>query len=434
MIDIPPTIPLETFREQMGYHPLWFWGMADNSEPLRPGRDQCRGVVKEYSWQDRDQAGRDDIRKAIARAERRLSEHLKYYPAPVYIEETVPWPRLGDKRMLRGGPYAADDRWLPIKLSTGWIQAVGIEARTLVSAGTSVSYLDDDNDGYVDTAVIGPITTSAVTDVKEVALYFSSNDRFGIDNAISEKWRIAPIVSSISGGQLTIRAPAWIFVQPKLYAGINPADIDPNASVSPYVTSVDIYRRYTKTDGILTTDSQSVIIWETRPYHGWWCQCSCGATEPFTGSPCDPAATARAAGRAGIRDAKQGYVTPAETVYNTDNGTFSSLNWWVCEEPDRVTVRYLAGYPLASDGQASALYREIVPIMAAAELAKPISGCAEANRLLYYWQQDLSKVGADKDLYATSADIMDNPFGTRRGHVYAWKKVVHLARGEGIRI
>lgn len=433
MIDIMPSLPLETFREQLGYHPLWFWGMTDDTEPLNTGSSNCRGVVKEHAWQDRDQAGRSDIRKAIAKAERRLQEHLRYYPAPTYIEEEVAWPRMGDKRFIRGGPYDADGRWLNVKLKNGWVKVAGVEARTLVVSDTTVNYIDDDGDGYLDTAIIGPITTSVVTDIKEVSLYFSSIDRFGADSAISEKWRISPIVSTISGGQLTIRAPAWLFVQPRKYAGINPPDIDPNGSPSPFVSTVDVYRRYTKVDGTSTTDSQAVIIWETRPSHGWWCACSTCGGDPFAGSPDDPAATARAIARVGVRDSKNGIVTPAEVVYNSATGVFSSLSWWVCEEPDRVIVRYLAGYPLDEDGQMSALFREIVPIMAAAELARPISGCAEANRLLYYWQQDLSKVGAEKDLYASSADIMDNPFGTRRGHVYAWRKVMHLARGEGIR-
>ena len=136
----------------------------------------------------------------------------------------------------------------------------------------------------------------------------------------------------------------------------------------------------------------------------------------------------------GIRNAKDGVVTPAESTFNSTDGTWSSINWWVCEEPDRATIRYLAGYPLDPDGQMSVKYRELVAVLAAAELARPTSGCADANRLLFYWQQDLSKTGNDRELYATSADILDNPFGTRRGHVYAWKKIVHLARGTGLRV
>lgn len=435
MIDIIPATSIEFFRDHMGFNPYWFWGMSDNTEFLRPSDSAgkgCRGVVKERSWMDRDIAGRADIRRAIGRAEQRMSEQLNFWPAPVYFEEEIEWPRLANKPFVRGGPYDADGRWLNVKLRNGYVQAVGVEARTVVRSGASVTYLDEDEDGYLDTAVIGPYATT-ITNIKEIAIYFTSNDRFGVDNGLSEKWRIHPIYTSISNGQVTIRAPAWMFVRPKLQSGVAPADIDPKADPQPFVDQVDIYRRYTDGSSTDVSSSQATIIWETRPCHGWWCICSSCVSDPFAGSPDDPAATARAIGRVGIRDARNGRVTPAEASFNSSTGTFESWSWHLCEEPDRVIVRYLAGYPLDSQGHPDPVYRELVCIMAAAELARPISGCAEANRQLYYWQQDLSKVAADKDIYATSADILDNPFGTRRGHVYVWKKIVHLARGKGIR-
>lgn len=438
MIDIHPTLPLESFRSIIGFNPFWFWGMADNSEVLRPGAQPglqgCRGVTKEFSWQDRDYAGRQDIRESIARAENMMADQLRYYPAPVYLEETVEWPRLADKRYIRGGPYDADDRWLSVKLKYGYIQSSGIEARSSIALASAVTYTDADGDGYLDTASIGPVATT-ITNVKEIAVYFTSTDRYGYDSALSEQWRIAPLNITISGGQVTIKGPAWMFIRPILLSGLNADDIDPNAAPSPLASTVDIYRHYTDGSSTSVDSSQGVIIWETRPTHGWWCVCSaCNSSNPFAGSPYDPAATAQAVARVGIRSAKDGVVIPAESTFNSTDGTWSSINWWVCEEPDRVTVRYLAGYPLDPDGQMSVKYRELVAVLAAAELSRPTSGCADANRLLFYWQQDLSKTGNDRELYATSADILDNPFGTRRGHVYAWKKIVHLARGTGLRV
>lgn len=437
IINPVPTLPLDTFREIMGFNPWWFWGMADNSDSLRPGGQPglqgCRGVVREFSWQDKDSAGRDDVRDAILRAENRLAEQLRYYPSPVYLEEELAWPRLPDGRFVRGGPFDSDDRWLHVNLSTGWVRASGVEARSSISLNISVTYVDDDQDGYTETAVIGPFATTQ-TDIKEVAVYFSSNDRFGYDNTLSERWRISPLNVTISGGQMTIRGPAWVFVRPILLSGVGAKDLDPNGSPSPLASTVDIYRRYTDGSSTDVNLSQGVIIWETRPCHGWWCICQSCSGDPFSGSPDDPAATAKAVARVGIRDSKSGIVAPAEAEFNTTTGVWSSISWQVCSEPDRVIVRYLAGYPVDSGGQMDQKFRGIVAALAAAELGRPISGCAEANRLLFYWQQDLAKTGNDKDLYATSADILDNPFGTRRGHVYAWRQVMNLARGTGFRV
>jgi len=438
MINNNPTLPLESFRQIIGYNPWWFWGMADSSEFLRPGAQNglqgCRGVIREFSWQDRDYSGRSDIREAILRAEELLEKQLRYYPAPRYIEEEISWPEYHDRRFIRNGPFGSDDRWLSIQLSTGWIQASGVEARSSIALAQAVTYTDTDGDGYVDVATIGPFATT-VTDIKEIAVYFVSSNWYGYESTLSEKWRIAPLNISISGGFAVIKGPAWIFIKPILLSGLNAQDIDPNATSSPLASTVDIYRRYTDTSSTDIDSSQGVIIWETRPTHGWWCVCNtCSASGSYAGSPYDPAATAQAVARVGIRDSKDGIVTPSESLYNTTDDTWASINWWVCDQPDRAVVRYLAGYPLDSDGQMHSKMRDIVAKLAAAELAKPTSGCSEANRQLYYWQQDLSKTGNDKDLYATSADILDNPFGSRRGQVAAWKQAVHLARGTGLRL
>lgn len=437
MIDSAPTLPLESFRQIIGHNPWWFWGMSDNSEALRPGAQPglqgCRGVIKEFSWQDRDYAGRQDIREAILRAEDMLATQLRYYPAPRYIEEEISWPEYYDRRYIRNGPFGSDSRWLSIDVSTGWVQACGVEARSSIALNQAVVYTDTDSDGYVDLATIGPFATT-ITDPREIAVYFVSSNWYGYDSSLSERWRIAPLNISISGGFATIKGPAWIFIKPILLSGLNNQDIDPLAVSSPLASTVDVYRRYTDGSSTDVNTSQGVIIWETRPSHGWWCVCNTCSASGYAGSPYDPAATARAVARVGIRDSKLGTVTPSESQYNSTDGIWSSINWWVCDQPDRVIVRYLAGYPLDPDGQMNHKFRSIVAKLAAAELARPTSGCAEANRQLYYWQQDLSKTGNDKDLYATSADILDNPFGSRRGQVSAWKETVHLARGTGLRI
>lgn len=439
MSEDSPMLPLETFRDQMGFNPWFFWGMSDN-ENLRPGSGAgtglqgCRQVVKEYSWQGVDSAGRSDIRKAITRAEKDLAQYLEYWPAPKYLEETLDWPKLADRRFFRGGPYDSDDRWLNVQLSTRYVQLAGVEERSVISSGASVVFTDEDGDGYLDLATIGPIVTSATSDPREVAVYFTSSDRF-TNPPLSERWRVAPLTSTFSGGSLTITGPAWIFVKPKLLVGVNVADLPPGtaSSSSSFVSTVDVYRRYTKTDNTDVNSSQGVIVWETRPWHGWWCLCGSCQTDPFSGADTDPSATARSLARVGVRNSERGVVTPAEAVLNTSTGFFESMNWWVCEQPDRVTIRYLAGYPLDSDGQMNPRYRELVAILSAAHLNRPISGCAEANRYLAYWQQDLSKTGNDRETYATSEDVLTNPFGSRRGHVYVWRQLMDLTKGVGIR-
>ena len=114
------------------------------------------------------------------------------------------------------------------------------------------------------------------------------------------------------------------------------------------------------------------------PSHGWWCCCDGCTTASYSGSIADVAATAQAVARVGIRDARHGLITPAAELYDSAGQTWSA-SWPVCDTPDRVTVRYLAGWPLGSDGQMQEPFRTLVARMAMAELARPVGG-AEALR------------------------------------------------------
>jgi hypothetical protein len=435
---MPNLLPLDIFRSILGFHPWHFWGMADNS--LLAVTSACNGIVTEYPWQATDAAGRAEIRDAIEQAEKLLAGYLGFYPAPRYTNQTVPWPRYLDASLSRTGPRDPTGRWLAVQLPEGQIRAAGVESLTAATLGAAVVLSDPDGDTYNEKFTIGPIPTT-ITDPAEVAVYFAAADRFDgpdFSSAVGDHWRIQPVNVTISGGNLTITGARWLLVPPLKYqglvgigSGLNPA------TVGNVVTTLDIYQRTTNQNGITTNDAQTTIIWETHPWWpqaSWWCQCGC--TTPVTaygGSPFDPSAIAQAAGRVDIHNAESGIVAAAQAAYDATTGIFTALNWDVCTEPDRVIIRYLAGYPLASDGQMQEPYRTIVARLAAAELARPICACDEANRELYRWQFDLARTaGSGDEAYgAVSAEDLNNPFGTRRGHVYAWKQVRNLRQLRG---
>lgn len=415
-------LPLENWRQIMQFHPWWFWGIADASLLANTGIE-CSPLVRQYAWQNSDAASRTELSAAIATAERTMAEHLGFWPAPTYLSETHPWPANSD----------AWGRWWNIQLNTGHLQASGIEALTAISTAAAVTYSDTDSDGYLDTFTVGPIATT-VTDVDEIALYFAAIDRFtagDVSSAVGNRWRIAPLVITISGGNVTIRGPAWLLIKPVTYEGVTNIGANGLAPATTlttpahYATTVDVYRRYTNMDGTTTATSQGAIVWETRPCHGWWCCCGGCSTSnnAFSGSPYDPAATAVALARVGIRDAENGIVGLGEASFDASTNTWSSLDWTVCDIPDRAVVRVLAGWPLDNDGQMARTYQTVVARLAAAELARPICGCADANRELYRWQFDLARSGgANDEIYgAISQDDLNNPLGTRRGHIAAWR-------------
>lgn len=424
-------LPLESWRQIMQFHPFYFFGLAD-STLLKP-YEGCSPLTRQYAWQNSDAASRSEIAAAIATAEQRLFDEVDFWPAPAYTSQTVPWP----------WQSSTWGRWWNVPLDTQYIQAAGVEALSAISAASAVTYSDSDSDGYMDTFTVGPVATT-VTDPSEIALYFAAADRFDgpdFSTDVSERWRVQPIRVSISGGNVTIKGPAWLLVKPIAYEGVT--NIGANglapatAASTPthYATAVDVYRRYTDTAGTTQATAQAAIIWETRPCHGWWCcdSCSCGSDPNYGGSVSDPAATAVALGRVGLRDAGNGIVSLGVASYNTATGVWSESSIPACNPPDRAIIRTLSGYPLAANGQMDPFWQTIVARFAAAELARPICGCDDANRELYRWQFDLARTsGAGDEAYgAISQEDLNNPFGTRRGHVFAWRAIQNSVQFRG---
>jgi hypothetical protein len=422
-----PLLPLETWRSIIGFHPWHLWQLANATIPLT---SQCNDLIRQYAWQEADAAGRSEILEAIATAEQRLKDYLGYWPAPKYDEEEVQWEQFyqtGVDYIARAG---VDGRWPGAALSSGYIQAIGTERLTAINATAAVTYSDLDGDGLDDTWTTGPIATT-VTDVKKIAVYFAAADRWD-GSGVGDAWRIAPVQISISGGFVTVKGRRWQVVKPVKYEGANPGNtdgaFDPDTDAN-FVTTVAVYERTTDPTGTTVDTAQAKFIWETRPWPFWAC-CG-GASDNST----DPAATAEGIGRATIRDSVLGIVGIGAGVYNSTTSTWSSGNWAACYPPDRVMVRYYAGYPLDSSGQMASQWRTIVARLAAAELPKPRCDDGNGNRNLFHWQFDLARAsGQLEEQYSVSPEDLNNPFGTRRGQVYAWKQVQNLKNMRGFSV
>src|SRR5262245_15459650 len=416
-------LPLDSMRAEMAYNALHFW-QFQGTKGSSVVTSNCNTLVYEYAYQAVDAAGRSDIRTAITAAEERLGLYLGYDVAPRFREETLAFPRYFDSRYDRWGFAASDDRWLPVVLSWGRVQAIGIEQHTDIDLAAAITYSDGDTDTLIDRAVIGPLATT-ITDPDEIVLYVPASERLGQPR--SERWRIAPLQVEISGGNVTITAPAWLFAKPSLYEGFDPHGIDIN-DATKRLTTVEVARRFCDPTGTTQETAQAVLVYETRPWP-WYCLPS-----PTIANSADPAAVGYALARVGIRDGAAGVVSVGEAVYNTTTGQWVSPSCCgASRPPDRVLIRYLAGEDLEG-GQMAARWRPIVARLAAAELPRRICACDTANRWLHEWQFDVSRVGVGQgaEQYAVSAAQLNNPFGTRRGHLFAYNQVKHLRQLGGM--
>lgn len=431
--NLTPATPLDVFRRVFQWNPRHFWGWAGTGKAKITAK--CSGLLREYGWQDSDAAGRSGIREALATAEANLPRWLRFHITPTFQEATIPYPRLGDLYLARPWPAGADARRLALLLPEGEIQALGVEARTVIGdaplvgtvpyvgaspAAPYLIYRDRDGDGYPDQFEVGIATT--VTEASEIALYVGVGDRWD-GSSISERWRVQPARVVISGGIATITGPAWVCARPVLYEGeeaATPNGLDPQDGDN-YLQAMTVARRYCDPSGTTVATAQAVLTWETSPWPSWAC-CS--------GSDSDPAATATAVARVGIRDAAAGLVTPAQAVYA--NGAWAQVtDLGYCREPDRVTVRYLAGIAPQDDGTPAEPWAHTVCRLAAADLARPVCSCQESNKQVATWQQDLSQTGASDNLFQAPQDF-DNPLGSRRGQIYAWRQIGDEQQRPGI--
>jgi hypothetical protein len=429
-------LPLERWREILGFSPWHFYGLSNSKVPMVSG---CDELVRQYQWQAGDRAGRAEVCEAIETAEGLLQRYLGWRVAPQYTEQVVVWPRYGVQALDRVYPVDSHGDWLAVTLpNDGYVQALGIEALTLVGtvtvAGATLVYTDSDSDTLLDTFT-ATIAVPAGTLASEIGIYFAAADRLWGEDA-SERWRIQPARVSVSGVTATIRGRYWQLVKPILYEGISTTvpsgggganGLNPDTATN-FVTSLEVYLRQTNADGTTTATSQAVLEWETRP---WWGG-SCVTTTPPS-SALDPAAIAQAIARAGIRNSELGEVYAAKSLYDATSGTWHVVFPPAGGAPDRVTFRYLAGKALAADGQMERGMQPVVARLAAAELARPIAACRETNQELYRWQFDMTTAGRGDELFNTNdPDLLDNPFGFRRGHVWAWKQVRRLDLMGGI--
>lgn len=385
---MPNLLPLEAWRALLGLHPVHFFGL---SGPLAPISSACNTVTREHAWQDAQAVGRQEIREAIETAESRLREWLGYSVAPEYVSETRPYSGV-------------------ITLDRGYIQAVGTETLTRLD-GASVVFEDTDGDGLRDTF---DITYQTEVDASELALYFLPEDRLD-DDPISDRWRVQPLRVVTDGDLIHIRGKAWQLVRPSLLERVSAEQIDP-AESSNFVAGLEIYQRTTATP-------QATLTWNAAPYPPYCC--------PSTTT--DPAAIATASARVAILDAEHGIVQAVQAAYDDDASAWYAVPYAGCRWPDSVTIQYLAGIPL-ENGQMARSWQTIVARLAAAELASPICACNVANRTLAYWQTDVARTGGNNDdqFGAISQQQLDNPFGTRRGHLYAWQQVRHLQQLRGL--
>lgn len=407
-------LPLTVWAKLFGMHPLHFNQVRLVDNP------HCDHIMFQYEWQAADHVGREEIAQAIAEAETRIENALRYRLAPGWeVDEWHPTHRPFNSAMVNLN--SADSRGYnqTVRANWGYMISGGREAKDLVSAEANIVYTDVDGDNYFEKATVTVATVAQ--DKNEIAVFYPGHSG-------DDAWEIRPINVVISGGTVTITFRREECVIEDL---LEAYDIEGGEALGTdddaFLTEVDVYRRYND------PQTQASFLWEPMA-NGWCAVCN--------GSGCASCAYSAQTGCLIVRgDPRQSIIAYHPAEWDSVENEFTNHSWDVSRQPDIVRLYYYAGWRNKSQEYVSRMdpqWERAVAYMAAAQLDRPPCDCAKGN--WNKWREDLTLVSGDEDGKAYYREpggifgksILDNPFGSRRGEIYAWRKVAPLIIGTSV--
>lgn len=403
---VPTALPLDTFAKIMGINPVHFQGAV--APPIWTTQGQCRMIWSQHPWQADDVTSREELAQAIYDAEKEITRILGYPVAPSWYKDeshTIP--------NARYNPYFRPTA--PFKLKQGELIAGGRRATTLIDDEVTVTYTDEDSDGFKEraTLTISLPADHGITDANQLRAYFN-------DHGSNPAWEIRPAISrSISGNVATLVFNSWLFIIPDFneapagdfdYVAIDISDTD------NLVFSCTVYRVWNDVTQPASTAYRSA---------GY-----CGACN---GSGCNACATYTQDGCLSISDAHLGFVNAHAASYSPELGVWQhsahylqvpySIHFWYYA--GAISDEFREGW---SDDPMPTYLAQSVAYLAAARLDKPFCQCGNVEKTLKELRRDLAQSNDTDNPNRIPFDsvVYSNPFGSRVGEVRAWHRINSL--------
>lgn len=329
---------------------------------------------------------------------------VRFSPIPQWIANDAVLP----VRVPRSGlyyPHAPAPWLLNVRASNNYVIEGGVEAWSAISLGQAVTYSDADGDGYDEKATVTVATT--VTDVNEISVYYPGESH-------DPAWEIRPIKVSISGGNATITFERQQAVMPDLLERLDANAVDGLVDAN-FLTTVDVYRHY--------SDPSQMAIVEWTPGI-----CNDDACIVETDTGCFSQVNER-----------NGIVNVHAATWDADGYTWqhNCCGWW--RQPTRVRLWYRAGYrdnrrPRPMHDMAPELERAIT-YLALSLMDRAWEACEQIRNMQAHWREDMARRQSSpgsSSSFQLSPRLLDNPFGTTRAAIYAWRVVQPLIVGEAL--
>jgi len=412
-------LSLPRYAQILGINPVHFQGAVGTTVwPLENNR--CEDVWPRHSWQYSDQVSHEDLAYAIKQAEDEIEAYIGYPMCPKWVSgEVIRYPRFYRPEYYGNGRNVRGDR-KSVRVKYGKFIEAGRRTVSLIdtveTGGGGLAYSDEDGDGFYETATITVAT--ALTEECEIKAYF-----YGTSGA--QEWEIRPARSkTIAGGTATLVFPAWLFIHPDIQGahptddGFTAVDLTTTASL---VSRVDVYREYTD-----NTSVSAQLFWEPSVTSTILCS-ACG------GTGCAQCTMTVQDGCIHVRDVENGYVVPTPATYSSTDGQWNSDTFSVCRDPDMVKVWYYAGDKSeaflsgSSCDPLSDFFARVIAWLATARIERTFCQCGNVTALADSWRTELTRQD-EGGSYLFDFNLLDAPFGTRRGELMAFKALSMLGK------
>jgi hypothetical protein len=396
----PTLLSLDRYAKIMGISPAFFNGGGDidlaSGAVLFPIDNAQNSIWPQYSWQNADQVSREELALEIQTAEQEISDFLGYSPVYKWTEsERYYMPRpykpeySGYRVALNVG---GEDRSL--RLKRGYFVSGGRRKSTLVSAALAVVYSDPDADGWNELATVTVAAPAGTASASEIKMYFTG--RGGVD-----AYEIRDFISrTMIGANVVFKVSAWMLIDPSITEELPTNNGDGKGAdfTDPlsFVTTVDIYR-------VINDTTQNHVLFTIADVLG-------GTPTTFGGM---------------IYRLDDEVVIPIEATYSAVDGWARTDSYW--GYADYVDLWYYSGVSeeLSND------YALAIAYLATARLERIFYANNNATALASRLREDLA-VSPQGMFIRVSNDVLDNPFGTRRGEYEAWKKIRRFKQSRNV--
>lgn len=363
------SLPVDNFRMIMGIDPWHFWQMSTPAG--------CSDVYTHYRWIGSGGPGRYDFIQALMMAEQQLAQKLDFWPGLRYDQNEI-------VRLIIPRQPVLYNR-VPMKLETRWHHISNVGYRTFTKIDTLVPVYTTSDD--VSMTIVVP--TGTVAD--EVVVCYA--DTYNL---------IRPIKVSVVSDVATITIKKWLMGDPDLWEEDDVIDPTDNDNL---LASVDVYR--------VTYDPLRAILlaWEPELQH-------CGCLE----ETCVTCVNATHLACAVRGDYKHGLVSWQAAEYSTTGSNWLGHAFPSTRFPDMAYVNYLHGMNPYPDRYMNMYWAQLVSHFAVTFMDEAACGCSDVLNSLRYWMEDLGFIKDTSHMLGPSDT--DNPYGTRRGQIAAWKAVL----------